>query len=97
MASTAASMTWMAAFGRVTSERCPALTVEISAPAWVDIACCCAGGMTLSAVPISDHEGIASHAGGPDASKNWLSAAGRWAAKSSAAWFRSTPLAKHSS
>ena len=65
MASTAASMTWVTAFGRVTSERCPALTVEICAPAWVDIACCCAGGMTLSAVPISDHR-IVNHQPEPD-------------------------------
>jgi hypothetical protein len=45
-------------------------TVEIWAPALVDIACCWAGGMTLSAVPISDHEGIVSHAGSPDGSSN---------------------------
>ncbi len=70
--------------------------MENCAPALVDIACCWAGVMTRSAVPISDHEGIVSHAGGPDGSPYWLSAAGRWTASITAAWFRLTPLAKHS-
>jgi hypothetical protein len=32
-------MTLATLFGRVISERCPASTVEICAPAWLDIAC----------------------------------------------------------
>ena len=61
VASTAVSMMLVTAFGRVTSERWPALTVEICAPALVDIACCWAGVMTRSAVPISDQAVVVAH------------------------------------
>ena len=70
--------------------------MEIFAPAFVDIASCWAGVITRSAVPISDHEGIVSQAGGPDGSANWAAAAGRWVADNRAVCFGLTPLAKHS-
>src|SRR5262249_60779225 len=76
--STASRMVLVTDSGRVISDRCPALTVEMWAPARCDIVSCSAGGMTLSWVPISDQDGIVCQAGGPEGSKSWLRAAGRW-------------------
>src|SRR5262249_59415334 len=82
--STASRMVFVTDSGRVISDRCPALTVEMWAPARCDIVSCSAGGMTLSWVPISDQDGIVCQAGGPEGSKSWLRAAGRWVAASKA-------------
>src|SRR5262249_20137647 len=95
--STASRMVFVTDSGRVISDRCPALTVEMWAPARCDIVSCSAGGMTLSWVPISDQDGIVCQAGGPEGSKSWLRAAGRWVAGSKAAVCGLTPLAKQSS
>jgi transposase len=97
VASTASRMTFVTASGRVTSDRWPAVTVDICAPARLDIFSCNAGGMTLSSVPINDHAGIVRQAGEPDGSKSWLRAAGRCTAASRSAVRGSTPFAKHSS
>jgi hypothetical protein len=77
VARAAVTMIFATASGRVTRDRWPALTVEICAPVWLDMACCRAGGIAWSAVPISDHDGIVLHAGGPEGSKSLFRAAGR--------------------
>src|SRR5262249_58343259 len=92
--STASRMVFVTDSGRVISDRCPALTVEMWAPARCDIVSCSAGGMTLSSVPISDQDGIVCQAGWPEGSKSWLRAAGRWTAASKAAVGGVTPVAK---
>src|SRR5919106_5078361 len=76
--------------------RWPALTLVMRAPARPDISSCSANGITLSSVPMSDHDGIVFHAGGPEGSKNCSAAAGRCMAARTAAVCLSTPLAKHS-
>ena len=74
----------------------PASTVSMWALAFSAMARCSAGVMTRSAVPISAHAGIISHAGGPETKATWATEAGRWVAKRTAASRRLTPLAKHS-
>jgi hypothetical protein len=96
LASAAVTVVLVTASGSVIRERCPALTVEICAPALLDMACCWAGGITWSAVPMSDQDGIVFHASGPEGSKNWFKVAGRCTAARMAVWVVGlTPLAKH--
>src|SRR5262249_38899185 len=78
------------------SDRWPALTLVMCAAARLDISSCSASGIPWSCVPISDHDGIVFHAGGPDGSANCAGAAGRCVANRTAASSRSTPLAKQS-
>lgn len=89
-------MTLTTALGRVISERWPAFTVEIWAPALVAMASCWAGVVTRSAVPASAQAGMVAQAGDPEGWPSWYYAAGRWTTASTAAWVMSTPLAKHS-
>src|SRR5262249_42564901 len=96
VASTAARITFVTSPGCVMSDRWPALSLVMCAPARLDISSCSAGGITRSCVPMSDHEGIVFHAGGPDGSVNCAADAGRCVAARTAASSRSTPLAKHS-
>ena len=96
VASVAASMILVTASGRVMSDGWPALTCSIVALARSDMNSCRSTGTTLSSVPISDHDRIVSHAGGPDCSTAWLLKAGRCVAASRAVVLRSTPFAKHS-
>src|SRR5262249_61078620 len=96
VASTAARITFVTSPGFVISDRWPALTLVMCAPARLDISSCSASGITRSCVPMSDHEGIVFHAGGPDGSVNCAADAGRCVAARTAASSRSTPLAKHS-
>jgi hypothetical protein len=56
---------------------------------------CSAGGITWSAVPISDQDGIVSQAGTPEGADPALNAIGRWVAARMAAWLAGRPLAKH--
>src|SRR5262249_53097932 len=95
--STASRMVFVTDSGRVISDRCPALTVEMGAPARWDTVSCRAGGRGVVWVRISDEDGIVCQAGGPEGSKSWLRAAGRWVAASKAAVCGLTPLAKQSS
>ena len=76
--------------------RWPALTLEMRAPARLDISSCSARGITLSNVPMSDQDGIVFHAGGPEGSVNCAGAAGRCTAARTRAFLRPTPLAKQS-
>ena len=55
------------------SDRWPALTLVMRAPARLDISSCSASGITLSCVPMSDQDGIDFHAGGPEGSVNCAS------------------------
>src|SRR5512133_1424211 len=96
VAAMAASITFVTASGRLMSERWPALTVSIVAFARLDMNSCRSAGTTWSSVPISDHDGIVFHAGGPDFSLAWLENAGRCVAATSAVVSGSTPFAKHS-
>ena len=50
--------------------------------------------MTLSAVPITAHDGTVFQAGAPDGSDSVLAASGRWVAAMTAAWLAGRPLAK---
>jgi hypothetical protein len=50
--------------------RWPALTLVMRAPARLDISSSNAGGITLSNVPMRDHDGIVFQAGVPEGSKN---------------------------
>ncbi len=76
--------------------RWPALTLEMRAPARLDISSCSARGITLSNVPMSDQDGIVFHAGGPEGSENSATSAGRCTAARTLAFSSPTPLAKHS-
>src|SRR6266699_992082 len=60
-----------------------------------DMKSCSAGGMTWSAVPISDQDGIVCQAGVPEGADPALNAIGRWVAARTAAWLAGRPLAKH--
>ena len=53
-----------------------------------------AGGMTLSVVPTTAHDGMAAQAGGPDVSVAALAASGRWVAARTPASRALRPLAK---
>lgn len=52
-------------------------------------------GITWSAVPISDQDGIVFQAGTPEGADPALNAMGRWVAASTAAWLAGRPSAKH--
>jgi hypothetical protein len=67
-------------------DRWPALTSVMWAPARWAMDCSKAGGMTLSAVPITAHDGMVFQAGVPEGSPSVLAASGRWVAAMIAAW-----------
>jgi hypothetical protein len=56
---------------------------------------CSAGGMAWSAMPMTDQEGMVSHAGVPEGAFAALNASGRWVAARTAASLAGRPLAKH--
>ena len=56
--------------------------------------CSKAGGITMSAVPITAHDGMVFQAGVPEGSDSVLAASGRWVAAMTAAWLAGRPLAK---
>src|SRR5690242_3021679 len=91
----AAMMTRVTASGREIRERCPALISVMWARARLDMNSCSAGGITWSAVPISDQDGIVCQPGTPEGADPALNAMGRWVAASIAARLAGTPLAKH--
>src|SRR5258707_10567464 len=91
----AAMMTRVTAPGWEIRDRCPESTSVMWALARLDMNSCSAGGITWSAVPISDQDGIVCQAGIPDGADPELNAAGRWAAARIAAWLDGRPLAKH--
>src|SRR4029077_1745345 len=91
----AAMMTRVTAPGREIRDRCPALISVIRACARWDMNSCSAGGITWSAVPISDQDGIVCQPGTPDGADPALNAMGRWVAASIAARPAGRPLAKH--
>src|SRR5260370_10912079 len=91
----AATMTRVTAPGREISDRCPASISVTRACARFDMNSCSAGGITWSAGPISDPDGIVCQAGTPDGSDPALNAIGRWVTASIAAWLAGRPLAKH--
>jgi hypothetical protein len=74
-------------------DRWPALTLVMRALARWAMDCSKAGGMTLSAVPITAHDGMVFQAGIPEGSDK-LAASGRWVAAMTAAWLAGRPLAK---
>jgi hypothetical protein len=76
-------------------DRCPALISVTWAWARLDMNSCSAGGITWSAVPISDQDGIVCQAGTPEGSEPALSAMGRSVAARTAASLAGRPLAKH--
>src|SRR6266567_1666734 len=91
----AARMTRVTAPGLEIRDRCPASISVMWAWARWDMNSCSAGGITWSAVPISDQDGIVCQAGTPEGSDPALNAAGRWVAARMAAWLADRPLAKH--
>src|SRR6266436_8746725 len=74
--------------------RWPALTSVMRAPARWAMDCSKAGGMTLSAVPITAQDGMVFQAGVPDGSPSVLAASGRCVAAMIAAVGAGRPLAK---
>src|SRR6266446_4899199 len=91
----AATMTRVTASGWEIRDRCPALISVMRAWARLAMNSCSAGGITWSAVPISDQDGIVCQAGIPEGADPELNAAGRWVTASIAAWLAGRPLAKH--
>src|SRR6266567_3604800 len=91
----AATMTRVTAPGWEISDRCPALISVMRAWARLAMNSSSAGGITWSAVPISDQDGIVCQAATPEGSDPALNAAGRWVAARMAAWLADRPLAKH--
>ena len=87
-------MTRATAPGWEIRERCPELISVMWALARLDINSCSAGGITWSAVPISDQDGIVCQAGIPEGADPALNAMGRWVTASIAAWLAGRPLAK---
>src|SRR5712671_6528728 len=87
-------MTLVTVSAREIRDRWPALTSVMRAFARWAMDCSKAGGMTLSAVPITAHEGMVFQAGVPDGSESVLAATGRWVAAMTAAWRAGRPLAK---
>src|SRR5258708_10654594 len=75
-------------------DRWLALTSVMRAPARWAMDCSKAGGMTLSAVPITAHDGIVFQAGVPDGSPSVLAASGRCVAAMIAAVGAGRPLAE---
>src|SRR5258705_12017086 len=88
-------MTRVTAPGWEIRDRCPESTSVIRACARWDMNSCSAGGITWSAVPISDQDGIVSQAGIPEGGDPELNAAGRWAAAGIAARLAGRPVARH--
>src|SRR5260370_36210271 len=91
----AAMMTRVTAPGWEIRDRCPASISVMWAWARLDINSSSAGGITWSAVPNSDQDGIVCQAGIPEGADPELNAAGRWVTASIAAWLAGRPLAKH--
>src|SRR6266436_8771004 len=87
-------MTRVTVSAREIRDRWPALTSVMRAPARWAMDCSKAGGMTLSAVPITAHDGMVFQAGVPEGSDSVLAASGRWVAAMTAAWLAGRPLAK---
>src|SRR6516165_5229243 len=88
-------MTRATASGSAIMDRCPALMSVMWASARLAMDVCWVGGRTLSAVPITAHDGMVFQAGGPVSC--WLkvlAARGRWVAAMTAAWLGGSPLAK---
>src|SRR5260221_13212540 len=73
-------MTLVTVSAREIRDRWPALTSVMRAPARWAMDCSKAGGMTLSAVPMTAHDGMVFQAGVPDGSPGVLAASGRWGA-----------------
>src|SRR5690242_16836394 len=94
MARTALMMTWVTTPGLEIMDRWPAWTVVMRAPAFWAMDFSKAGGMTLSAVPITAQDGRVFQAGGPDGSDSVLAVSGRWVAAITAAWRAGRPVAK---
>src|SRR5260221_9063728 len=70
-------MTLVTVPAREIRDRWPALTSVMRAPARWAMDCSKAGGMTLSAVPMTAHDGMVFQAGVPDGSPSVLAASGR--------------------
>src|ERR1700722_11175037 len=87
-------MTLVTAPGSAIMDRCPALTLVMWALARLAMNSSKAGGMTLSAVPITAHDGTIFQAGVPEGSDSVLAASGRWVTAMSAASLAGSPLAK---
>src|SRR5580693_1112385 len=87
-------MTWVTTPGLEIRDRWPALTLVMWALARLAMNSSKAGGMALSAVPITAHEGTVFQAGVPEGSDSVLAASGRWVAAMTAAWLPGRPLAK---
>src|SRR5260221_10561031 len=87
-------MTRVTVSAREIRARWPALTSVMRAPARWAMDCSKAGGMTLSAVPMTAHDGMGFQAGVPDGSPRVLAASGRCGAAVIAAAGAGRPLAK---
>src|SRR5258708_37588452 len=87
-------MTLATVSAREIRDRWPALTSVMWAPARWAMDCSKAGGMTLSAVPMTAQDGMVFQAGVPDGSPSVLAASGRWVAAMIAAAGAGRPLAK---
>src|SRR5258707_13890133 len=70
-------MTLVTVLAREIKDRWPALTSVMRAPARWAMDCSKAGGMTLSAVPMTAHDGMGFQAGVPDGSPSVVAASGR--------------------
>src|SRR5258707_15598070 len=77
VAMAARRMTLVTVSAREIRDRWPALTSVMRAPARWAMDCSKAGGMTLSAVPMTAHDGMVFQAGVPDGSPSVLAASGR--------------------
>src|SRR5258708_37788688 len=90
----AAMITRVTAPGREIRERCPALISVTWACARWDMNSCSAGGLTWSAGPTTDQDGIVCQPGSPGAGDPALKPMGRWGAAGSAARPAGRPLGK---
>src|SRR5437867_12731361 len=88
-------MTRVTAPGREIRERCPALISVIRACARRDMNSCSAGGITWSAVPISDQDGIVCQPGTPVGAVPPLHPMGRSLAASTGSRLAARPFVKH--
>src|SRR5258707_5405830 len=89
-------MTVVTVSAREIRARWPALTSVMRAPARWAMDCSKAGGMTLSAVPMTAHDGMVFQAGVPDGSPSVLAARGRCVAAMIAAVGAGGALVKES-